>query len=299
MYAPAFPDQWESPPPTTMSEAMDRLAQRIFQFGGPIPSLPYAGFKLEVSGQLDVDYVRYNQNGRTIFTLLTSGLSVTATTSVVIEYYLIGGGGGGGGAYAGGGGAGGMDFGNTQLNQGEQHSVTIGNGGNPGNEFSAETWRGDNGQNTTFLFSTALGGGGGSGYMAANPSGRDGGCGGGGGYAYGQGGVGQQGYSGGSSSGTNNWAGGGGGLGNNGQNDGDGMVANGGYATTIYGTIEVGGGGGAGGFGNGGGGFGGGGGGGNAGVSGSPNSGGGGGGSIAMNGGGQGGSGVVIISYLD
>jgi hypothetical protein len=299
LYTPAFPDQWESPPPTTMSEAMDRLAQRIFQFGGPIPSLPYAGFKLEVSGQLDVDYVRYNQNGRTIFTLLTSGLYVTATQNVDVEFILIGGGGGGGGAYAGGGGAGGMEMGVVGLYPGQQHSVTIGSGGNPGNEFSAETWRGDNGQNTTFLYATAFGGGGGSGYMAANPSGREGGCGGGGGYAYGQGGSVQKGYSGGSCFlNASSSSGGGGGLGSSGQNDVDNTFANGGYATTIYQTIEVGGGGGGGGF-SFPGGFGGGGGGGNAGVSGSPNSGGGGGGSVGYNGGGQGGSGVVIISYLD
>jgi hypothetical protein len=298
-YTPAFPEEWVSPPPTTMVEAMNRVARSIFQLGGPIPVLPIAGFKLQVSGQVDVDYTRYNAGGRTFFRLITSGVQffINVLADVNIDFLVIGGGGGGGGAYSGGGGAGGQQQGSVFLPSGSGATAMLGNGGAGGSGSTTEYYRGDNGQNTSFLSYVAYGGGGGSGYEASNPAGRDGGCGGGGGFAYGQGGNGLQGYNGGSSSGTNGWTAGGGGLGGNGENDNQNPsgFANGGMGITYYG-IDLGGGGAGGGFNypGGVGTYGGG----SGGQNGVPNTGGGGGGSVQFNGPGSGGSGVLILSYI-
>jgi hypothetical protein len=130
-----------------------------------------------------------------------------------ISYLLVGGGGGGGGGgylgTAGGGGGGGQVLtGSLDSIAPGTYNIVIGDGGTAGYGYFTV---GGNGQSTTALGMTALGGGGGGVYVYAAQAGANGGgAGGGGGTKYG--GAGTAGYPGGNStSPQSNAAGGGGG----------------------------------------------------------------------------------------
>ncbi len=281
---------------------------------GPLPAI--AGKRttavspfIITNAALGTDYTITTSGAYTYYNFLSSTktapnlMTLTNATAINVSYIAIAGGGGGGSAYAGGGGAGGKLQGSFSLTPGVR-TITIGAGGQGGYSptsglFNLVNYRGDNGLNTSFgSLITAQGGGGGSGYQAASPSGSSGGCGGGGGYSYGAPGGATQGYAGGRSLGGPTWVGGGGGVDGIGQNSGT-VSGAGGIGTTYNnGTaLELGGGGGGGGFNAPGGlaSFGGGVGGAN---NGTVNTGGGGGGAIANSGGGSGGSGIFIISYM-
>ena len=222
--------------------------------------------------------------------------------TISASYLLVAGAGGGGGGDSGGGGAGGYLSGSTSLAKGTAYTFLVGAGGA----------QGVNGNNTTGLGLTAVGGGAGS-----SSVGSAGGSGGGaGGYSPGgAGGAGTsgQGNNGGSSYGASYGAGGGGGgasaVGSNGNASGVGGAGGAGTSNSITGSaINYAGGGGGGGANNGAAGGAGGSGGGGAGsagtatgTAGTANTGGGGGGGGGQSGvgngaGGAGGSGVAILS---
>jgi hypothetical protein len=242
-------------------------------------------------------------------------------TALIVPYsadYLIvaGGGSGGtslnsGGGGGGGGGAGGLLSGTLNLVNGTTYSFVIGAGGA---SVPYGNTNGNNGSNSTALGLTAIGGGGGAGYITNN--GLAGGSGGGGvgntsgtGYTYGGAGTTGQGFDGGFGYRTAGFqvAGGGGGasaVGGNSTISGAGVAGNGGAgaSSSITGSaVTYAGGGGGGGYngmssaGSGGAGGGGAGSLNGAGTSGTVNTGGGGGGGAGAASG-AGGSGVVILS---
>ena len=242
-----------------------------------------------------------------------------------VEYLIVAGGGPGGNTngtnsgQGGGGGAGGLITGHISVSP-QNYTITVGAGGEGVPDSSN---KGSNGQNTTALGLTALGGGPGGGHR--NPNGNDGGSGGGAGTSGGDspnngGNALQPGSSSGGSgnnggqtlnSGGNGGGGGGGGAGGLGETgNGDASSANGGIglSSNITGIFNFYAGGGASGAYNGPQRFGGLGGGGNGeftqqAQSGTPNTGGGGGGGASRSGpagsldSGAGGSGIVIIRY--
>jgi hypothetical protein len=102
--------------------------------------------------------------------------------SIVVDYLIVGGGGGGGGYIGGGGGGGGVAIGSTNVSQGSQVSVTVGQGGRGGLTYYQP---GITGGNSVFNNITAKGGGGGSstGTNGGSDLGGNGGTGGSGGGA--------------------------------------------------------------------------------------------------------------------
>ena len=239
-----------------------------------------------------------------IHTFTSSGNFEVLTLGVnpIVDFMLVAGGGSGGkstaGNSAGGGGAGGLIYIENQSITLGIKPVVIGNGG----ASQTVVTSGLNGQNSTFLGNTAVGGGGGGG---ATQTGLLGGSGGGGAFITGNGlGTAGQGFAGGAWLGANAGSGGGGagaigiyGFGNTGGNGGIGRQTYingttnyfaGGGGGSPYATVNIG--------------LGGSGGGGNGGyaalppTNGTPNTGGGGGGGYDVNSG-AGGSGVCIIRY--
>lgn len=254
-----------------------------------------------------------------IHTFLTSG-TFTPATALSCDYLVVAGGGGASGYNGGGAGAGGLRSTVTatggggslesvlSVASGVGLTVTVGAGGNAGNNASGSA--GTAGSNSIFSTITALGGG----QTTSNANGSTGGSGGGGGGATGTsrtGGAGtaNQGFAGGNNVTSGNYpSGGGGGAGAVGGN-GSGSVSGAGgvgVATSITGTSVTYAGGGGGGStidgatrgtgGSGGGGNGGASG--SAGTAGTANTGGGGGGGAHTQNGAAGGSGIVIIRYL-
>lgn len=125
-----------------------------------------------------------------------------------VEYLIVGGGGGGGGRAGGGGGGGGGALNSTvSLSVNTNYPVVVGGGGLGGFWYQVP---GTNGSDSSFAGSTALGGGAGGTTYATDPSGKTGGCGGGGSYNQGAGGIGLQGSNG-SAALNIIWNGGGGG----------------------------------------------------------------------------------------
>lgn len=249
---------------------------------------------------------------------------INYSMTYVIDYLIVGGGGAGGGTYAGGGGGGGYVAANgVNINSGSVFTVTVGAGGTS----SQGNVHGGSGSNSSFIASTAIGGGGGGQWNGNNgpQAGYSGGSGGGGGgadstTAAGAGGsaTAGQGYAGGNGSnfttGGTGGGGGGGGASAAGANASNpyGGAGGAGLNWQSLGVLYAGGGGGGGGgspyTGNSG--AGGAGGGGNGGSSsnnansGAANTGGGGGGAGGIGNGftgsgapGNGGSGIVIIRY--
>jgi hypothetical protein len=105
--------------------------------------------------------------------------TVSGSTPMPIEYLIVAGGGGGGSGMGGGGGAGGVIIGSTSLSTGT-FNIVIGSGG-AGAPAGTSGPRGTNGNNTTGLGLTAIGGGGGaSDHDSASYPAGDGGSGGGG-----------------------------------------------------------------------------------------------------------------------
>ena len=251
----------------------------------------------------------YTVGDYTVQVFNSSGtLSVTGGTVDVDVLIVAGGGGGGGQQLAGGGGAGGYIYLSSQSLSGS-YPLTVGAGGTGGSGIA----KGNNGGNSSFNGSTAVGGGGGGSYLIA---GANGGSGGGAGYGrdYGNGTV-DQGNRGGTYSPSAPYygAGGGGGAGAVGQGGTSTKGGNGGVGvdySTEFGTSVgengyfAGGGGGAvyGAGTVGSGGTGGGADGSNThGIDATANTGGGGGGGerdAGGNTGGDGGSGIVLVRYL-
>ena len=155
----------------------------------------------------------------------TSDGMLDVTQGGAVEYLIVGGGGGGGSRHGGGGGAGGILLGSTTLSEGEK-PIAIGAGGLGGDDRG----QGEDGDDTTAIGLTAIGGGRGGG--EPDGSGGDGGSGGGsrGGTAEsGEPGVGSQGNDGGA--GNNDYGttgdrsgGGGGGAGEAGKDGFDGTT---------------------------------------------------------------------------
>lgn len=220
----------------------------------------------------------------------------------IIDFMLVAGGGSGGkstaGTSAGGGGAGGLIYTENQIITLGIKPIVIGNGGG----VVALTGQGANGQNSTFLGNTAIGGGGG-GYFSVGAG--NGGSGGGGCFAGANGtGTAGQGFAGGAYTGANAGCGGGGAgivgstaTSNNGANGGIGrqtyinitdnyFAGGGGGSPYGGGVIGAGGNGGGGAGGNGA----------TPSTNGTANTGGGGGGGYNVDSG-AGGSGVCIIKY--
>lgn len=153
---------------------------------------------------LGVDYTITNDGTRDYYNFLTTGKTMTVTTTApqTVDYFALGGGGGGGN---GGGGAGGLQRATSYSLPAGTYNVVIGGGGTPNT----------NGANTLFgSIVTSLGGGAGG---NGNANGVNGGCGGGGGNNN-AGGIGSQGFNGGSGvTGALSAGGGGGGVGGAGQ----------------------------------------------------------------------------------
>lgn len=250
-----------------------------------------------------------------------SGFSTSPIGNYSVSYLIAAGGGGGCIQHGGGGGAGGLLTGTITLIPGTTYTATVGAGGAGVPSGSAQGIVGPQGGSSSFTgLTTAIGGGGGTGYNAGGGvSGGNGGSGGGGGTSESSAGAGGSGTSGQGNAGGQGQGnaspykgGGGGGAGSAGGNGtGSPLVAGvggDGLSSSITGTsIYYSGGGGGGSYGGasqtGAGGLGGGGTGGwqtsiNP-TSGTTNTGGGAGGS-GSNGvtGGSGGSGIVIIRYL-
>jgi len=243
--------------------------------------------------------------------------SLTVAAGMLIEYLIVAGGGGGGQGRGGGGGAGGMLTGNTIV--AGSVTVTVGAGGAGGTLSSGVLLAAAaNGNNSTALGLTAIGGGGGAlsvgagGQSLATYTGRSGGSGGGAGSNYfsynapagagtpGQGNAGGLGYTGGEP--YNGGSGGGagavgsaavnavGGIGLQSSITGSATYYAGGGGSGSYGggpNSGGAGGGGAGGVTN------------AAGTAGTVNTGGGGGGGGNAGEGGAGGAGVVVVRYAD
>jgi len=171
--------------------------------------------------------------GVTYHTFTTSG-TFTVTGGGLANYLIVGGGGGGGDRHGGGGGAGGVLAGTfTALVQ--SYTITVGNGGLPGNfegGVYSPTGSGQKGGDSSISgVATAFGGGGG-GTFDGNPSGTFGSGGGGGGNGLpGISGTAGQGFAGGS--GSFPGAGGGGGAGGVGANA---NTSTGGIGTSLYST---------------------------------------------------------------
>jgi len=248
--------------------------------------------------------------------VITNGAgTITIASSYSADYLIVAGGGGGGTWLGAGGGAGGLLSGTTQLIPTVNYAVVIGSGGS-GSATRANS--GTNGNNSTALGLTALGGGGGGSFAAAGPTTAGSGGSGGGGagspvtVAAGGSGTSGQGFAGGSGSNASPYSGGGGGgssavgasqVGTKAGNGGAGtsnsitgsavIYAGGGGGAPTSGGAYTGGTGGTGGGGNGGNANG-------AGTAGTVNTGGGGGGGSntgsAEAAGAAGGSGVVILS---
>ena len=166
--------------------------------------------------------------------------NVTISNDINVELLLVGGGGSGSCNQGGGGGAGGAVYFPSIILQAGVYTVTVGTGG------ATETVNqavGNSGNNTVFYGITALGGGGGAG-MSGN--GLNGGCGGGGFWAYSRvNGVSTQSQFPGAviygNRGSDNWnGGGGGGCGTTSSPSG-----NAGYGKTVMGLLFGGGGGGS------------------------------------------------------
>ena len=246
--------------------------------------------------------------------------TMTITPNSAIDYLVVAGGGSGGNRDGGGGGAGGyLTASAYSVTAGIPMTVTVGSGGAALVANTVAT--GNNGTNSSFAVSTAIGGGGGGYYSQV--SGLAGGSGGGGGNTAsgsssgGAGTAGQGNAGGGASGGTPSYAGGGGGgagaVGGAGSASAGGIggvglassitgtstyyAGGGGGGTDNTGGAAVGGaggsgGGGQGGYGNSGSGY-------VDGVNGTVNTGGGGGGAGWITASGAGGSGVVIIRQAD
>lgn len=241
----------------------------------------------------------FNTTGTTTWTVPAG---VTA-----VDYLVVAGGGGGGYNGGGGGGAGGFTTGTFTSVSGAV-TVTVGAGGAGSTNGNTP---GQNGANSVFGSSTALGGGGGGSGNSRNglPGGSGGGATATGTPGAGTPGQGNNGGSGDTPGASGKfWGGGGGGagtVGGNGVRNVNGGAGGSGTASSIAGVSLTYAGGGGGGADSGTGGIGGTGGGGNGGVganpgsNGLPNTGGGGGGGGAPTGsGGSGGSGIVIIRYI-
>jgi hypothetical protein len=249
----------------------------------------------------------------------TASGTFTPSRALTCDYLVVAGGGGASGYNGGGAGAGGLRSTVTatggggslesalSVASGVGLTVTVGAGGNAGNNASGSA--GTAGSNSVFSTITATGGG----QTTSNANGSAGGSGGGGGGATGisrTGGAGttNQGFAGGNNVTSGNYPSGGGGgasaVGNNGSGSVSGAGGNG-VATSISGTSVTYAGGGGGGStvdgatrglgGTGGGGAGGASG--SAGTAGTINTGGGGGGGAHNQNGAAGGSGIVIIRY--
>ena len=158
-----------------------------------------------------VTFIQENGINYKIHTFTGSGSFIVTNKgqNPFVQYLIIGGGGAGGGWYGGGGGAGGYLTGTTEITE-QTYSISIGNGANGQNN----NIRAVNGNPTTALGFTALGGGGGSNYQGGGGTGGSGG-------SQGSGTAGQ-GNSGGGSSES-----GGGGAGEAGQTDSGGKGGNG------------------------------------------------------------------------
>lgn len=159
--------------------------------------------------------------------------------------YLVVAGGGSGGCYQGGGGAGGLLTGTLEVSV-DEYPVVVGNGGASQTTDNAP---GNNGENSSALGFTAVGGGGGGG--TGGNAGQSGGSGGGGVTANNPGGTGTsgQGNNGGAGgSGAGNYPGGGGGGADAAGGDATGTTTpgNGGTGKTVWGSTYAGGGGGSG-----------------------------------------------------
>lgn len=116
----------------------------------------------------------------------SSGTYTAPSTTTAVNLLVVGGGGGGGGCssafVAGGGGAGGVIYLNDlPVTSGGTYSVTIGEGGEGGNAAASSASIGEDGGDTTFVYSPSVNiigeGGGGAGYVSGNQ--RPGGSGGG------------------------------------------------------------------------------------------------------------------------
>jgi hypothetical protein len=101
-----------------------------------------------------------------VHSFTTSGAFFVASGVKTVDYLIVAGGAGGGGRpfHGGGGGAGGLLTGTFTATPGS-YTITIGSGG-PGYATASDTAQ--NGQNTTALGFTAIGGGGGGGTAAGN-----------------------------------------------------------------------------------------------------------------------------------
>ena len=167
----------------------------------------------------------------TIHTFTENGV-FEINTDAEIDVLVVAGGGGTGYDVGGGGGAGGLVYQSNKLITTKANPVTVGKGGASG---QSKNVKGENGEDSTFLDITAIGGGGGGSYDSSG-AGRDGGSGGGGGDDNSPGGLALQGnsgggigygYNGGASNGA--WgSGGGGGAGGPGQDGISGQVVAGG-----------------------------------------------------------------------
>ncbi|MDO8804068.1 MAG: fibrinogen-like YCDxxxxGGGW domain-containing protein, partial [Elusimicrobiota bacterium] len=282
------------------------------------PALPPAVSTVAAAGGTEYDSGLYHIHK------FTSGGTFTVTRSGNVEALVVAGGGGGGtngsgnDIAGGGGGAGGLVYNTALMVTPGNHTVTVGAGGT-----TAQNTIPANGANSVFSSLTAVGGGRGSGYVAAYYAANVGGSGGGGSYANNAGAAGtfNQGSAGGSATNIPSpgsyAAGGGGGAGGAGQNQNNaGKGGDGGpgslYMISSAGTYYSGGGGGGAGYQAqayslpGAGGIGGGGDGSRSanGTAGTANTGGGGGGGgntatspYSNSWGGAGGSGIVIVRY--
>ena len=115
------------------------------------------------------------------------GTYTAPATTTAINLLVVGGGGGGGGSNpsftAGGGGAGGLIYLNDlPVTGGSTYAVTIGEGGENGSASASESSDGEDGGDTTFVYSPSVNiigeGGGGAGYLYADirPGGSGGGA---------------------------------------------------------------------------------------------------------------------------
>ena len=280
----------------------------------PMSGLGRFRFNLATGGTV-ADVSNYNGTGHTfrVHTFTSGGTFIVSENTNNFDYLIIAGGGGGGGGYqGGGGGAGGMLSGLASLNA-ESYLVTVGDGGRRAQSGQVNL----NGDNSTALGVTVIGGGRGSGEMQAfggpaNYGATSGGSGGGTGHSIYQPalqGTALQGNAGGTNWGgccSNAGGGGAGGVGGYAPSQGNAGVGGAGRSSNITGTVTfyAGGGGGANransnraSGGSGGGGAGGNNDTGGTGLSNTGGGGGGGGSNVGTGISGAGGSGVVIIAY--
>ena len=145
-------------------------------------TLSCANGNLTINGNCCTGGTRTTFGSHNIHTFTSTGTFSCLQYPITVRALVIAGGGGGGKGYAGGGGAGGM-LDQSELKVSKAEIVSVGAGGLGSTQFVANqsnavaTEKGANGQNSSFLNLTAIGGGGGG--SSGDPIGSNGGSGGG------------------------------------------------------------------------------------------------------------------------